>query len=95
MRVSQAKLNKEVLAFCDIAWGLKEIRERKDRPVLYRNIDAVLVPRPETATLCHPISMSIKTDDFRIYKDEPVVVPEKFSLKKWFVNLLRKVIGIK
>ena len=96
MRVSQAKLNKEVLAFCDIAWGLKEMRERKDRPTVYRNIDAVLVPRPDTATLATPIAMSVKTDDFRIYKDEPVVVaPEKFSIKKWFINLLRTVIGIK
>ena len=93
-RVNQKKLNEDVMAYCDIAWGLKELRERKDRPQIYRNIDVILAPRPETATLCRPISMSIKTDDFNMIKDK-VVEPEKFSLKKWFIGLLRKVIGIK
>ena len=87
-RVNQKKLNEDVMAYCDIAWGIKEEREKRQRPVLYRNID--LVSGPQTPNGRNPIVMC---KDATYKAIGHVVKVEKQP--HWFIRLLRKVIGIK
>lgn len=86
-RVNQKKLNEDVMAYCDIAWGLKAERERRSREPIYRNIE--LLSPPQTPNGENPIVMC--NEDFRIFKPK-VEVPE--PKVHWLVRLYRKVRGL-